>query len=158
VVKHAVGQQPIRRWHKGWQGVAPGETFGDIYDVLMQQVDQAVKAQVPGSVTFVWMQGEADTREAYSGFYLDSLNGLLAQLEADLGRDDVRVVIGRLSDHGSHPDWQIVREAQVTFANASPDRAWVDCDDLNSDIHYSPEGYIKLGQRFADASLKLLGR
>lgn len=159
VVKFARGAQPIRRWYKGWTGVIPvPEVYGDLYDTLMASVDQAVQAKVPGTVTFVWMQGEADANQGHSAVYLDSLNGLLAQLEADLGRQDVRVVIGRLSDHSSSPSWLAVRQAQMTFAEASPDRAWVDCDDLNSDIHYTPEGYATLGQRFADASLKLIGR
>lgn len=161
VVKFAKGGEPIRRWYKGWTGVVPvPEVYGDLYDTLMASVNQAVQGKVPGTVTFVWMQGEADAFQHHSAIYLESLNGLLAQLQADLGRQDVRFVIGRLSDHTTFSHWTTVRQAQVTFAEASPSRAWVDTDDLNgnNELHFPPEGYAALGQRFAEASLKLIGR
>lgn len=173
VVKSAQGGQPIRRWYKKWkptQGDQPGAT-GDLYDVLMTKVNEAIKEEKPTSVTFVWMQGERDARENHGGVYAASLKGLIDQLAGDLGRKDVNFVIGRLSDfdmdNTKYPDWTTVREAQVEVADADPRGAWVDTDDLNDgqnkngqhikdDLHYSIEGYKMLGKRFAEKSIALI--
>jgi hypothetical protein len=173
VVKSAQNGQPIRRWYKKWkpaQGDQPKAT-GDLYDVLMKKVYQAIKGKKPATVTFVWMQGERDARERHGDVYAASLKGLIDQLAADLGRKDVNFVIGRLSDfdmgNTKYPDWTKVREAQVEVADADPRGAWVDTDDLNDgkskrglqitdDLHYSVEGYRTLGTRFAEKSIELI--
>lgn len=173
VVKDAQGGQPIRRWYKKWrpaQGDEPKAT-GDLYDRLMKKVRAAVKGEKVASVTFVWMQGERDAREQHGGVYAASLKGLIAQLAADLGREDVNVVIGRLSDfdmgNRRYRHWTMVREAQVAVAEGDSRGAWVDTDDLNegknrrgeqieNDLHYSVEGYEKLGERFAEKAILLI--
>jgi hypothetical protein len=175
VVKSAQGGQPIRRWFKEWKpadGPMP-EKNGDLYDVLMTEVRKAIEGREIATVTFVWMQGERDAKEGHGGVYAESLKGLVAQLSKDLGRDDVNFVIGRLSDfannNAGYPDWNKVREVQVSVAEGSPRGAWVDTDDLNDkaakggqgtfdDLHYSPEGYRILGERFAKAAIDLVNK
>src|SRR5262245_51008737 len=122
VVKSAQGGQPIRRWFKAWKApegtqVKAGGTNGDLYDVLMGQVKKAIAGKQVDAVSLVWMQGERDARENLSAVYQESLRGLVEQLRADLGRKDITVVIGRLSDCDTKsPSWKAVREAQVAFA------------------------------------------
>ncbi len=173
VVKNAKGGQPIRRWYKKWkpsQGNQPRVT-GDLYDVLMKMVDEALGGEKPASVTFIWMQGERDAKDSNGDVYAASLRGLIDQLAADLGRKDVNFVIGRLSDfdmgNTKWPDWTMVREAQVDVADADPRGAWVDTDDLNdgtnekgrrikNNLHYSVDGYKILGERFAEKAIELI--
>lgn len=169
IVKDAQGGQPIRRWYKGWKGEAgKGQQFGDLYDRLMKKVNAATEGQKISTVTFLWMQGERDAREGSGDIYQASLEGLLEQLEKDLGRNDVDFVVGRLSDNGlGKPEWDKVREAQVKFAESSPRNGWVDTDDLNdgvnrggkkikNDLHYSKDGYDIFGTRLAETSIKLI--
>jgi|GEM_PF-3207776 len=166
VVKSAKGGQPIRRWYRKWQP-PPGaaveakpEQIGDLYDELLRQVRAATGGRRIDSVCFVWMQGERDARERLAAVYAASLRGLIAQLRADLRRDDMRVVIGRLSDAGDYGDWQAVRKAQVEVAEGDALAGWVNTDDLNgpaSAIHYTKEGYAELGRRFAAKAVELLG-
>lgn len=175
VVKDAQGGQPIRRWYKQWKPATgqPPEKTGDLYDRLMTKVNAATQGKTIATVTFVWMQGERDAREKHGQVYADSLAGLIEQLGADLKRDDVNFVIGRLSDfdmpNKTYPHWTMVRQAQVKVAEASPRGAWVDTDDLNDkpgkqphtkrdDLHYTPEGYKTLGQRFAEKAIALIGK
>lgn len=149
VVHDAKGGEPIRRWYKKWK--------------------PANGARIK-TVTFVWMQGESDSKEN-GRVYAASLRGLIDQLANDLGRQDINFVIGRLSDHSMDkrrfPHWTMVRQAQVAVAEADPRGAWVDIDDLNSgmgikgkkvvdDLHYSVEGYQTLGRRFAEAAISLI--
>ena len=173
VVKDAQGGQPIRRWYKEWKpahGDEPQAT-GDLYDRLMEKVNDAIKGREYTTVTFIWMQGERDAREQHGDVYAASLQGLVAQLAGDLGRNDINFVIGRLSDfdmdNERYPHWTMVRQAQVEVAEADPRGAWVDTDDLNdgknrqgqeirNDLHYSVEGYRTLGKRFAESAIELI--
>ena len=165
IVKHARGGQPIRRWYKKWKP-AKGDTpkaDGRLYDQLLARVKKAVGSRKPDTVTFVWMQGERDAKERHGTVYKASLEGLLKQLSDDLGRSDVNFVIGRLSDihAGSKkvPHWDVVRKAQVAVANGSERGEWVNTDDLNgprNGLHYTKEGYAKLGTRFAEKAIALI--
>jgi hypothetical protein len=176
VVKDAQGGQPILRWYKQWKpaanwvplkpGGAPPKARGDLYDRLMAKVNTAIEGKPIKAITFVWMQGENDAKGKHGEVYAQSLQGLVAQLQKDLGRSDLNVVIGRISDYDmgdkvfSH--WTMVRKAQVEFAASSKRYGWVDTDDLNGggvnsgSLHYSVEGYKLLGQRFADKAIELI--
>jgi hypothetical protein len=173
VVKSAQGGQPIRRWDREWKpadGPKP-EGNGDLYDKLLGVVRPAIEGKEIESVTFVWMQGERDARDGQAAVYHDSFLRVVKQLEKDLGRKEINFVIGRLSDfdmdNRSYRDWTKVRDVQVALAEESPRGAWVDTDDLNdkpakdgsgmrNDLHYSKEGYVTLGKRFADAAIALV--
>jgi hypothetical protein len=168
VVKDAAGGQPIRRWYKKWKPakgkpMPKGYKPGDLYDRLMAKAKAALGDRKPTTITFVWMQGERDARERHGDVYQASFAGLVKQLRDDLGRKDVRVVIGRLSDFSNgntrYKHWDEVRAAQVAAAEADPLAAWVDTDDLNgkkNGLHYDKRGYVELGKRFAAAALKLI--
>lgn len=171
VVKDAQGGQPIRRWVKDWKpakGEMP-ESTADLYDRLMKKVKSVTEGKSFETVTFVWMQGERDARESHGEVYARSFTQLLDQLEEDLGCDDLRFVIGRLSDFDNdnkrYPHWTMVRDAQVELAQKEKLGAWVDTDDLNdkkkgevmvNDLHYTKDGYVTLGKRFAEAAIGLI--
>ena len=169
---HAQGGQPISKWYKEWKS-GKGETdpgAGKIYDAMMD----ATKAKMEGAnirtVTFIWMQGEADSKAQNSDVYLVSLNGLKKQLEQDLKRTDLNFIIGRLSDSGlyrrrdkkrvENPHWEGIRKAQQAFADASQRAVWIDTDDLNGEknaLHLiKPEGYETLGKRYVEAVVQLV--
>ena len=169
VVKEALGGAHSYFFFKGWtsaQGVKPLNDAGLVYDRVLPKIREAIGGKTIASITFIWMQGEADAARAGDGeLYGRSLQGIMEQLTEDLGRKDIHLVIGRISDFGMHapkyPDWNAVREAQVAFAEKRPDSTWVDTDDLNgpsNGLHYEPEGYRELGTRFAKAALALLAR
>ena len=160
------------KWHKQWKS-AKGETdpdAGTIYDAMMKTVQAQTQGQKIKTVTFVWMQGEADSKAQNSDVYLASLNGVKKQLEKDLGRADLNFVIGRLSDSGfyrrrdkkrvKNPHWEKIRKAQQAFADSSERATWIDTDDLNGEknaLHLiKPEGYETLGKRYVDAAVKLV--
>ncbi|MDX2036285.1 MAG: sialate O-acetylesterase [Isosphaeraceae bacterium] len=173
VVKDARTGQPIRRWYKKWKpskGDATAAT-GDLYDRLMEKVRAAMKADEFATVTFIWMQGERDAREAHGDVYAAALRGLIARVSEDLERTDIHLVVGRLSDFDladrRYPHWTKVRNALVEVAEAHPRGSWVDTDDLNdgendrgkrieNDLHYTARGYEILGRRFAEKSIELI--
>src|SRR5438045_1769929 len=111
----------------------------------MTRVRDATKGKQFDSVTFVWMQGEADSKGGGAALYEDSLRGLIKQLRDDLKRPDLTVVIGRLSElRKGTPGWDAVRAAQVKVCEADPLAGWVDTDNINGGkvaLHYSQKGY-----------------
>lgn len=173
VVKHAQSGQLIRMWYKDWE-LPEGEKKrgqgrnGRHYNTLMEKVTAALQGRKrPDSVTFVWMQGEADARIAsFAAIYQNALEGVIKQLETDLARTDLDVVVGRISDYGNpgggneREGWMPVREALVAFAvKDKANRAWVDTDDLNGKhdgLHYDKDGYQVLGERFAEKAIALI--
>lgn len=165
VVKDAQSGRPIRQWYKQWQfpeGETP-ESSGELYDRLIEKVQNAIQNENIRTVTFIWMQGERDARQGWGDVYAASLTGLIRQLESDLGREDIHVIIGRLSDfdmdNSDYPHWTTVRKAQTSVADSSPRMAWINTDDLNGpadDLHYTAEGYNELGRRFAEKAIEMI--
>ena len=170
VVHDAEGGSAISYWLLPEPGNR-NKKAGRYYKRLMEKVNAATEGQSLASVTFVRMKGELDDNskvmngDGYSG----DLQTLLQQLRTDLSRDDLNVVIGRLSDFGStakgkqkYKDWEKVRNAQMALADSNPRYAWINTDDLNdglskpNDLHADPEGYKVMGQRFAEAAIKLI--
>jgi len=167
-VKYAISGQSIRRWDSQWQPAAgeedpaKGHTRppGDMYKTLMEMVTEAMKGKpAPDTVTFFWMQGEADSHSAAQwDVYQKSLQRVLAQLRSDLKRPDLRFVVGRISDYNEYPEGSAkIRQALVAVAEGDPLGAWVDTDDLNGKtdgLHYTKDGYQKLGERFAEKEIQ----
>ena len=169
---HAQGGQPISKWYKEWKS-GKGETdpdAGKIYDAMMEATKAKIEGEKIRTVTFIWMQGEADSKAKNSDVYLASLNGLKKQLEQDLKRTDLNFIIGRLSDSGlyrrrdkkrvENVHWEGIRNAQQAFADASQRAVWIDTDDLNGEknaLHLiKPEGYETLGKRYVKAAVELV--
>lgn len=173
VVKSAMGSQPIRRWYRDWRPLTGSEPKADPawYDSLMKKVYPEIQNNKIATVSFIWMQGEADAREKLGDVYERSLVGLYHQLCSDIQRQDVNFVIGRLSDfdlaNKKFPHWTMIRDIQVKVAESNPLFGWVDTDDLNDginrdgkmvkdDLHLSAEGYKTLGYRFAEKAIQLI--
>jgi hypothetical protein len=167
VVKDAMGSQPIRRWYVGNES----NEKPDLYHKLIKKVIVAIKDETLTSITFIWMQGERDAREALGDIYEANFIGLYNQLCSDLKTNQINVVIGRLSDfdmtNNIYPHWTKIRAVQEKVANSNPRFEWVNTDDLNdgfdregkaieNDLHLSAEGYVLLGKRFAEKAIDLI--
>lgn len=115
----------------------------------------------------IWMQGESDAgSEQIAKRYEANLKRLMDLIRAALREDDVRVVIGRISDSGkddyeqanangkvwNHGD--IVRQAQADFVSKDENAAIVNSTDeygYSDPWHYDSAGYLDLGRKFAEA-------
>lgn len=172
VVKDAHGGKAIDMWYVAAPPAGQASHAGIYYNTLMGKVRASIADQKIATVKFVWMQGESDTVENRGGQYEENLKGLLDMLAQDLERDDIYLVLGRLSDaHAGdprYPDWNTVREIQMRIAGSRPRSAWVNTDDLNDvgdgstgkkkgGVHYTPEGYVLFGQRLAEKAIDLIG-
>jgi hypothetical protein len=176
IVKKAHGGQSIRSWAKTnhespppTRGRVP-KVRGNLYQPLITAVKASIKGETIKTITFLWMQGESDLNNTAYDAYLKEL---LTQLQTDLAFKDINLVIGRISDNGLDVKKRLagrkyIRKTQVEFAESHLRGTWVDTDDLNDrkqvdgsiihDLHYTPEGYKILGQRFADKAIALILR
>lgn len=173
VASFSAASQPIKQWYKQWtppEGVdyqpKEGDPNGALYDKLMDTVRKKAGDQQFATVTFVWMQGEGDGQAGWGSVYEKSFLGVVDQLKADLKRDDIRFVLGRINDCQHTKEGRaVVREAQVKLGTENANGTWVDTDDLNTGInpwsgyenngeHFPNPGYRVLGQRFARAACK----
>ncbi len=168
LVKDAQSGQPIRRWYKDWKPVGdwtpknkrsePGNN--DLYQRLMESVNSTISSRTIHTISFIWMQGEADAKAQQSSNYEESLARLISQLRTDLNRPDVTAVIGRISDHQlDDPHWLAIRQAQINVAEKDALVEWIDTDELNGNengLHYNRSGYDELGTRFAQKSIALV--
>lgn len=181
-IKVAKGGQAIRYWVAEWDEIAKQDGLdpaklrarqknkGIIYyqPILDRFADMLKQHPNPASVTFCWMQGEADANQSLSAPYGNALKQLIANLRRDLKQPNMNFVIGRISDYKTNASWEAVRQAQVTIAESDPHGAWVDCDDLNDNsvvgedgkrsdgVHYTKVGYETLGRRFARQAKALI--
>jgi hypothetical protein len=174
VTTYSLPSQPILGWYKKWtppEGAKkPAGLVGDIYDKLMVVVQKAVKGQRIKSVTYVWMQGEADAEAGYASRYKESFFGVLDQLKADLNIKEINFVIGRINDYWLPErrivDGEIIRALHVKIAESDKHGAWINTDDLNTGVnpwgsyeidggHFPNPGYRVMGLRFARAACTL---
>ena len=106
------------------------------------------------------MQGEADahTDKIEATSYEKNLRLLIESLRTDLASPDMPFVIGQISKADLWVYGDIVREAQAKVAQTTPHCALVDTSDLplaGDGIHYSSEGHMQLGSRFAQKAIAL---
>ncbi len=150
VVKNAKSGRPIKDWYPN----------GYLYDALMDDVWDNLD-HTPDTITFVWMQGEADAAYPTSFVYAENLEGLINQLRLDLNHQDINVIIGRISDFGANDHfiyWDTMRSQQELLTKEKG-YSLINTDDLNgvdNGLHYTPEGYEILAQRFADEAVRLI--
>jgi hypothetical protein len=179
IVKETESGQSILRWYKQWDPAKGGKVpvirktgktpeIGDVYDRLVAKLKEATAGQDIETVTLCWMQGESDTYEPRCNIYKESFLGLMEQLYADLQRDDINVVIGRISDaRMNKPHWVKIRKVQMELANEHDHWVWIDTDDCNdgpakdgttvfkNDVHYSDAGKTVFATRLAEQAIEL---
>lgn len=174
-VKYAIGGQPIIKWIKKANDPTNNQDAEKLYTPLAKAIKKAIDGEKIKSVTFLWMQGEKDTRNLDDiKRYEERFNILLEQLKEDFNFKEINVVIGRLSDAGvnNKTSWNAMRQIQEKLVNTLPKARIVNTDDLNdglqnnngqtrevqNDIHYSIEGYKIFGERLSSAALQMLDK
>ncbi len=129
--------------------------------------DGRIDKIIPAGI--LWMQGESDAAysEEIAARYEQNLSRLLKAFRLILKNENLPVVIGRISDSGQDKDdkqWDyanIVRQAQLSFVSKDKNALLLTkTDDLSySDTaHYDTQGYIDLGNYFAEAIWQLMDR
>lgn len=157
-----------------WDHNFRGKTGKNQYDYFLETVKNAYAQTdidgdgirdvlVPSGI--IWMQGESDaTSEEIALRYYDHLTTLMNLIRATFRIDDLPVVIGKISDSWNNKQgkvWkygELIQAAQEKFVLKDKKAAIVRETryyKYSDPYHYNSEGYIDLGNKFAEALERL---
>lgn len=173
LIKYSRGGSSIdslaARDYGSWEIDYRGRNGINQFDHFLTTINQAFSTQdinkdgksdelIPCGI--IWMQGESDAviSEEIANRYFSNLKRLMDLIRASFRKDDLAVVIGKISDSGQNstgkvwPYGEIVQEAQERYVKGDKHAAIVRDTQLygySDPYHYDSEGYIRLGKRFA---------
>ena len=164
----------IAREFGSWEPDFKGKTGVNQYVYFLKTVHNAllesdidgngiVDTIIPSGI--FWMQGESDALEEEIAYrYYNNLKRLMDLIRAAFRKDDIPIIIGKISDSWDHKDgkvWpygDIVQYAQEKFVKKDKKAAIVRSTryyKYSDPYHYDSNGYIDLGEKFAEAYHKL---
>jgi hypothetical protein len=162
LIKHAKGSCDLgRMWHPpDPHGNHAGPLYREFMDIVGQAVNSHASIMMSNIKGLIWMQGETDAwyeDPAMASAYEQNLTNLITSIRTELGISNLAFSIGRISTSwiwsgGGHGE--LVRQAQYHISQTVPCTVMVDTDDLplnDDEAHYSSDGQIQLGERFADS-------
>lgn len=129
---------------------------GNVYSTLIKY---AKKAQETGVIKGILLhQGETD---AYSDTWLNNVNTVYKNILKDLSLNaaDVPLIAGQVVDEEQEGQCKDANNtinrlpSKIKTAHVVSSKGCTDCGD---NLHFSPEGYKLLGQRYAAKALEIL--
>jgi hypothetical protein len=153
----AVGGSPIDAWQPGFF-YDPTKSYP--WDDALRRAKLAMRSGTLKGI--LWHQGESDSTRELAPQYGAKLHDLIARFRAGLQAPAVPFVAGQLGRFDDNP-WnefravvdQVHRDLPSKVAHA----AFVSSDGLKhkgDKVHFDADSYRTLGQRYADAYLKLV--
>ena len=158
-----------------WEMNYTGENGINQFDHFLTTVHEALQVRdidkdgiedqlVPSGI--IWMQGESDANytEEIAMQYYSNLKRLMDLIRASLHKDDLPVVIGKISDSWQDKDgktWdygELVQYAQEKYVKEDKHAQIVRSTryyKYSDPWHFDSEGYIDLGEKFAEAIFEL---
>lgn len=121
------------------QKVEMGKRYGEIKGIL-------------------WHQGESDANQRDLPLYKNKLTQLFTRFRTMVGDAQLPIMVGELGSYSGKADWQNINKEIHAYAAADDHTAVINTADLKhkgDTVHFNAEGQRMLGQRFADAYLKL---
>ena len=144
LVVNARGGSSVKEWIKGAES--------RYYEEAIRRTKQALKYGQLKAI--LWHQGESDARDAA---YLDKLSGVVKCLRTELGAENVPFIAGELAY------WRstflvfndMIKDIDKVIENSAVVSA-EGCTMLKdeTDPHFSRDGQILLGERYADKILE----
>ncbi|MHC4917367.1 MAG: sialate O-acetylesterase [Planctomycetota bacterium] len=159
IIKYARGGTSVAQWSPDLEAKGRQQP---LYAELMNRVKAAGEG-IAGGVEFaglIWMQGERDAKvKNLADSYTENLKKLVDRVRKDTGVPDLPFVLGRIRTPDSYSFREIVRKAQEEAPKSINTCSWVDADGLEmcaDKLHYSHQGQLELGKRFAASYLRLV--
>lgn len=146
-----------------WNPADPGPG-GACYRALRDEVLAARTAAAQRQITlqpraFLWVQGESDSNAQAAPVYAQALTQLLEQLRKDFDAPALPAFLAINTHFGNdkNPFVAKVVEAQKSVAETTRLARYVDTEGaetlLPSQTHFTTEGTLEVGRRFAEALL-----
>ena len=146
-----------------WNHLDPGPR-GSCYRALVEETKAALAAAGAKGITLrlralVWVQGESDANATAAPLYEKALGEMLTALRRDLDAPQLIALLAINTHFGGDKNTFVPKivEAQQALAAQDPRCAYVDTATatIANGAHFDTAGTIDIGNRFAEALLKL---
>lgn len=107
----------------------------------------------------LWHQGESDTNPNDAPRYRERLDKLFKKFRIAAGNEKLPILIGELGSYSDNKNWAVVNGLIHLCAESDNHTAVITTTDLKDKgdaLHFNSEGQRILGQRFAQAYLKMM--
>lgn len=146
IIKYAAGGSDIQQW-------MPGNQY---YRNMLREVRFSLKRRSPRVDAIFWMQGESDAKNEFRATHYGSrLSQFIKSLRRDLRSPSSMFVIGQINPQGSgYPMVNVIQRKQQQVNAQVWNTRLVSSHGLGKSydkVHYSAQGQIELGRRFANA-------
>ena len=104
----------------------------------------------------LWHQGESDADAAKTATYAERFLKMITQLRADLGAENVPLIVGELGRF--KPEHTGINAVLATLPKTVPHCAFVSSEglgDMGDKLHFDTPALHEFGRRYAEAWLKL---
>ncbi|TWU45272.1 hypothetical protein Q31b_04430 [Novipirellula aureliae] len=158
LIKGSKGGTSLRvDWNPGESGKP--ETQGECYRNFCETIRLATEDLKRQNHDFhiqglLWHQGEAD-KNSNPETYQERFHVLVDRIKKEVGVDDLPVVVGEVFDNGKRDK---VRTALQAIGNSGPPFGFVSSQGTKTwdeGTHFDAASQLLLGQRYADAVLRL---
>jgi hypothetical protein len=141
-----------------WRPPSSGGTTGNLFTTFINNVKAGLAQKMQEGYTvqlagMCWMQGESDGMNATEcQNYQTNLKNFINDVRSKLNAPDMPFVIGKVMLNATYPYDNIIRSAEDQVAASLPNVGIFDTDGLTvANAHFSIDGCIGLGHRFANA-------
>lgn len=178
LIKYACGGTSIdtmaNRKPGYWEPDYSGKLSANHYENFLKTIKNAFETRdingdgkddclIPAGI--IWMQGESDGNdEKVASRYYANLKRLMDLMRASFRNNDLPIVLGKISDSGNDGDgkvWdygELVQYAQEKYAKTDCNAAIIRSTKFykySDPWHYDSDGYIDLGEKFAETIFNL---
>lgn len=159
LVVNALGASSLEQWSKDAPLIQDKGSLGyqklQLYSEAVRRAKEARKyGQIRG---IVWHQGEANSGRVEQ--YPEMLKEFVADLRKDLDAPDVPFVAGEIAYW--RPNYAAFNKMIRGISDFIPVSTWISAEGAgqlsdDKDPHFSRDGQLLLGRRYADAMLKMV--
>lgn len=152
IIPTAVGGSAIGQWL--------GDSVHRNVKLLTNFREKMAFAKTKGTVKgILWHQGESDANAQLIPQYQNNLKKLFGIFRSYADNDKLPIILGELGSYSKTPDnWNAINIIIKAYVNSDPYTALVNTQDLKHKgdfIHFDSEGQRLMGQRYAEAYLKV---
>jgi len=146
IIKYAAGGSDMQQW-------MPGNRY---YQNMLREVRFSLKRRSARVDAIFWMQGESDAKNKYrASHYGNRLSQFIRSLRRDLKSPSSMFVIGQINPKGNgYPMVSQIQQKQQQVNSQVWNTRLVSSHGLSKshdNVHYSAQGQVELGRRFANA-------
>lgn len=158
LLKYAVDRASLLDWSPEWTieraAITGHPHFGALYQQFLEIIELITGGKNVIFVALLWMQGETDALIPEVGkAYYENFSQFVERFRRDLDMPNLPVLLGQINPPpGEYQAVQVVRDAQKQAAKVMKNVWLIDTDGiskLDDNLHYSSQGQLELGKRFA---------